>query len=421
MDTLGALQRVYAHTPHAWLGTMVVGVINDAAFLPDGTLASVSNKELALWDLDACANRCGRCRAIFGSVAASPVGDVIAAADDGWTVFDAATGGEIVSGPLSGAHATAMAFSADGSMLAVGTGSGSTVVVQLSDPQAEPVELASIHGVVGSIAFSPDGSRLAVAGGISTADSSGAGTVAAQFDPFTGEQVGNDLVPAVPAASSTPPGGVAYADDLLWTASSVLQAFDPTTGEAVGPSIDLSTFIRPTEGAQLAVAHVGDDLIVAGHSGVVAMALDDHSVRELPIHTDRLAQRFTIDATRGVLARVSNGIDLWSLDGAGFATAAAVPTAGDVAHLSADGTVLVSSTYGVADIWAIGSEGARDSSPTPGATTSASPGWSVTRSIETCSIRRAPSSSASRCGIQRPRRSSRGTRSRPCRPRWQPE
>ncbi len=51
IDTLGALQRVYAHKPHAWLGFMWIDSVVDVAFLPDGRLVTAGKHELAVWDL----------------------------------------------------------------------------------------------------------------------------------------------------------------------------------------------------------------------------------------------------------------------------------------------------------------------------------------------------------------------------------
>ncbi len=52
VDTLGALQRVYAHKPHAWLGFMWIDSVKDVAFLPDGRLATAGKHELSVWDLE---------------------------------------------------------------------------------------------------------------------------------------------------------------------------------------------------------------------------------------------------------------------------------------------------------------------------------------------------------------------------------
>jgi hypothetical protein len=148
VDTLGALQRVYAHKRHAWLGFMWIDSVVDVAFLPDGRLVTAGKHELAVWDLET-REKLWSSPDSFAVVAASPVGDVVLGATDlGYTMFDADSGARLVDRPFVAAEVlTAAAISPDGSVLAVGTEPGRLMVVEIDGERvyyvdAEPLEVA---------------------------------------------------------------------------------------------------------------------------------------------------------------------------------------------------------------------------------------------------------------------------------------
>lgn len=98
------------------------------------------------------------------AVAASPAGDVVAAADDrpGLQLLDAKTGAILVQLPSSEARIAALAFSSDGSLLSAGGADGfvHTWTVSTREPAGQPIRhRAAIEGV----AFAPNSTTLAVA------------------------------------------------------------------------------------------------------------------------------------------------------------------------------------------------------------------------------------------------------------------
>ena len=165
IDTLGALQRVYAHKPHAWLGFMWIDSVVDVAFLPDGRLVTAGKHELAVWDLKT-REKLWSSPGAFAVVAASPVGDIVIGATDlGYTTFDAESGARLDDRPLAAGEAlTAAAISTDGSMLAVGTEPGRLMVVELHGERVYYVDAEPLGVAVESIAFDASSRKLAFAG-----------------------------------------------------------------------------------------------------------------------------------------------------------------------------------------------------------------------------------------------------------------
>ena len=350
--TLGALERVFAGAPHAWMGMLGAGFVNDLAFLPNGNIVAVSGLGLSVWSVDErrqlWLNPDG-----YTAVAASPNGDLVAAggADGNWHVFDAASGALVSEGVgLAKQELSRAAFDPTGTLLALGAKSGAVVVEDLTSGQALDVAFPGLGAdmVVTSLAFDEDGTRLAAA--------TGREQPARLWDLATGAQVGDPISPDGDKATGA--GALLFDDGLLWAVATQLQAYDPVTGEPSGAPIELGESVVTSGHDKQALARVSDQMVVAGFSGVVEYDLVTKARRVLPIPSQSTLLSFAIDPHAGVLAQGPGAIRLWALDGAGFATAASVPRVGPFVDISRDGRTLVSSAGGRSSIWQLDDDGA---------------------------------------------------------------
>jgi WD40 repeat protein len=151
-------------------GSLPVGAL--LAFSSDAGLLAVggppNDPRIEVWDLARreVLHTIVGAEAPIGTLAFQPGGALLAAADlnGALTLYDSASGAQIrtiQSSPENGWFA-GMGFSPDGGLLATGTPTG---LIQLWNPVtgAEIARLEQDFGVV-SLAFSPDGTRLAVSG-----------------------------------------------------------------------------------------------------------------------------------------------------------------------------------------------------------------------------------------------------------------
>ncbi len=151
--------------------------ITALAFSPDGkTLASATGSwlpdgapgEIKLWDVAAGTERAtlGRLPVMVLALAFSPDGKTLASVSQSVKLWDVTTGKETADLPLQ--HADSVAFSPDGKTLAVGQGvheditPGSVVLWDLAAGK-ERASLEGHVGMVGCLAFTPDGTTLASA------------------------------------------------------------------------------------------------------------------------------------------------------------------------------------------------------------------------------------------------------------------
>jgi serine/threonine protein kinase/DNA-binding SARP family transcriptional activator/WD40 repeat protein len=345
IDTLGALQRVYAHKPHASLGFMWIDSVFDVAFLPDGRLVTAGKHELAVWDLST-REKLWSSAGAFAVVAASHVGDiVIGATDHGYTTFDADSGARLDARALAvGEALTAAAISPDGSVLALGTDEGRLIIVELDGERVDVLDAEPLGVPVESIAFDNHSRKLAFAAPFQ------AGAVLWDLDSM--RRIGSRLLPSGGGDSAgAGPGGVLFVDDVLWVASDYLRPFDASTGEPLGTPTDLRWEFQ-SEVDEVALGKVGNELFLVASEGAVAVNIASGAVRQLPIEP-RFKLGIAIDAERATVARATpEGVDLWALDGVGTGVVASVQRASarvmpdlpvGVAHLSSDGSTLVSS------------------------------------------------------------------------------
>ena len=147
------------------------GPLADLAFSPDGAhiLTAADDGSVQMWHLpDGTPTLLGTHSGAAYSVAISPDGTLVASGggrDDGtvrlWTLGEAPA---LLAELQVGAAVTSLAFSPDGARLAAGDGGGMLHVWTLGDPPALWTEQTTPHGTVRSVAFSPDGARLMTAG-----------------------------------------------------------------------------------------------------------------------------------------------------------------------------------------------------------------------------------------------------------------
>ena len=342
--TLGAIQRVYARKPHAWLGTMWLGPVFDLAFFHDGSLLT-AGLELELWDMSTREQRWA-IPTVFSAVAVSADGRVVAAVNgDGYAVLDPATGKRLAGQAIAiESPVNAIALSADGTRLALGTEAGTAYIVDITDGRLAEVDVPPLTVgddpvVVESIAFSGDGRRLAFTG------QSGVGAVL--WDVDEQRQIGGSLR-AQPSNSRDAggPGGVLFDGSTLWVASTYLRAFDSLTG---APLTEPNRLGDEFDGDVQDVALAVDDrsLFMLSAAGAAVVDRSSGSVRPLPFEPQiKLATK--IDGRHRIGARATlDGVELWALDEVGIGVASATPRVRNesaFAHISTDGSLLVSST-----------------------------------------------------------------------------
>ena len=359
IDTLGALQRIYAHKQHAWLGFMWIDSVVDLAFLPDGRLVTAGKHELAVWDLKT-REKLWSSPGAFAVVAASPVGDIIIGATDlGYTSFDAESGARLDDRPLAAGEAlTAAAISPDGSLLALGTEPGRLRVVELDGERVDYVDAEPLDIAVESIGFDARSRKVAFAGPRAH------GAILWDLDEM--QQIGSRLL-AAPPDSGLGPAGVMFVDDVLWVASTHLRQFDASTGEPMGAPSDLNGAFGGEDVEEVALGKVGDEMFLVAADGAVAVHIESGAVRRLPIEP-HIKLGIAIDPEHATVARATHqGVDLWALDGVGTGVVASVPSASagpGFASVSSDGSTLVSSFWtvvedaGMGDIRDLGQGGA---------------------------------------------------------------
>ena len=138
------------------------------AFSPDGkTLASATDHEIYLWDIDSAQpittikSNSGK---MVKSIAISPDGRNIASGgmDESLTLWDAVTGIQRNKFELKTGHVNTIAFTPDGNTLAVGT-KGVLHLLDMPTSQIKSVRLAHLGRIL-SLMFSPDGKTLACGG-----------------------------------------------------------------------------------------------------------------------------------------------------------------------------------------------------------------------------------------------------------------
>ena len=147
--------------------------LNQVVFSPDGTqIATIGYDNSArLWDatrgqllftLDAYSETLNSSYEI--GVAFSPDGRFLATAGRAsLKIWKTASGQELLTLPLSGLQAASVAFSPDGKRLAVGMAGGAASSVWDIDNETKLFDLVGHTGTVGDIAFSPDGTHIATA------------------------------------------------------------------------------------------------------------------------------------------------------------------------------------------------------------------------------------------------------------------
>ena len=170
------------HTAKVWdavtgkeLLTLVghIAELNQVAFNPDGKqIATIGYDNTArLWDavtgrllftLDAYSEIFDTSNEI--GIAFSPDGRFLATAGrTSLKIWETASGQEHLNLPLSGLHAASVAFSPDGKRLAVGMAGGAPSSVWDIGNATKLFDLVGHTGSVTDIAFSPDGTRIATA------------------------------------------------------------------------------------------------------------------------------------------------------------------------------------------------------------------------------------------------------------------
>jgi WD40 repeat protein/DNA-binding SARP family transcriptional activator len=324
------LWDVSAAGSHEWM-TTVAGA-SAVSFTPDGTsvLATNTDSGASLWDATSGEELDRYAPPVAGETATagvlSPNGTLIAlagitGADEGWCVIEDAITGELLRElmpPDPDADPHDLAFSPDGTRLAMAAGpfvrvwntSTWRVVLDEQRPPAQMEPSAPTHGfdaIYGSVTFSPDGSLLATQGFLPQTDEFGSVMV---WNLESGE-----LIMAQYHFPSDGVGDVAFSPDgrmLVTTGIARPIIYEPFTGRELGS-------LHGPSANGIAAAFSPDGTRIATAEGDGTVRLWDATTAEetlvLPAQSDSLASvAFSPDGTRLASLSSDGELRVWALD-----------------------------------------------------------------------------------------------------------
>lgn len=309
-DSLGALQIAVAGTPHDWLGDVVASEpYRRVEFLLGDRVVAGGQDGIDVW-------RVATSELVDHLAFDAPVADLdvstggewlaVATSSGDWSVVETADLTAVASG-RAGSGITAVRIDATNGVVALGRDDGQVETSSVSNPGATRLFVAMHDGdattdPVTEVDLSPDGRYLAAAWG--------GDHEALQWTLADGVDAAQPLGAPHDAVL------VRYADDVLYTASSELLAFDPDSREPVGSPVaslgalfpDLS--LRPTGPGLLAIVGGGTIIDIDVAAGSVVGSRSYESGMNLGDGS------LSADGRVGAMTNAT-GISLWARDGRG--------------------------------------------------------------------------------------------------------